>query len=284
MPRHFADLTGAATLPTGTFQLAHRVVDDLVKNNATGVIHGPAGTGKTYAVESALEDQATCGGPAVCALSFTARPTMRLVADQLLAALTGIAAPKSRNRFHITNRLLDLLSHPKRLVVVDEAQRLNSDCIELLRHLHDDPKTKFALLYVGGDGCWEVLSREPMLRSRVFRRLPFRPPPRKRAAESLRRQDEGPDGAAPALRMSLMDSVGDACARYGRTCSDAEKKAYEDKLKKDGDWDTCVAQWAVGTAITGAFAGAFAGGVGALPGGLIGWAGGATPRMVVCSF
>ncbi|MFD3541522.1 AAA family ATPase [Streptomyces sp. NPDC058662] len=87
----------------------------------------------------------------------------------------GTEAPKSRNRFHITNRLLDLLSHPKRLVVVDEAQRLNSDCIELLRHLHDEPKTRFALLYVGGDGCWEVLSREPMLRSRVFRRLPFRP-------------------------------------------------------------------------------------------------------------
>ncbi|MBV7672473.1 hypothetical protein STHAL_23785 [Streptomyces halstedii] len=87
------------------------------------------------------------------------------------------------------------------------------------------------------------------------------------------------------LRMSPMDDVGDACARYhGHTCSDAEKKAYEDKLKKDGDWDKCVAQWAVGTAITGAFAGAFAGGVGALPGGLIGWAGGATAGMVVCSF
>ncbi|GAA4076734.1 hypothetical protein GCM10022284_10780 [Streptomyces hundungensis] len=86
-------------------------------------------------------------------------------------------------------------------------------------------------------------------------------------------------------RMSPMDNVGDACARYqGHTCSDAEKKAYEDKLKKDGDWDKCVAQWAVGTAITGAFAGAFAGGVGALPGGLIGWAGGATAGMVVCSF
>ena len=24
---------------------------------------------------------------------------------------------------------------------------------------------------VGGDGCWEVLSREPMLRSRIFRRV-----------------------------------------------------------------------------------------------------------------
>ncbi|MFE0063469.1 AAA family ATPase [Streptomyces sp. NPDC059003] len=97
---------------------------------------------------------------------------MRLVADHLLAALTGTTAATSRNRFHITNKLLDLLAHPRRLVVVDEAQRLSSDCIELLRHLHDEPKTKFALLYVGGDGCWEVLSREPMLRSRVFRLLP----------------------------------------------------------------------------------------------------------------
>lgn len=96
MPRHFADLTGAATLPTGTFQLAHRIVDDLVANNATGVIHGPAGTGKTYAVESALEDQAARGGPAMCALSFTARPTMRLVADHLLAALTGTEAQRHR--------------------------------------------------------------------------------------------------------------------------------------------------------------------------------------------
>ena len=50
--------------------------------------------------------------------------------------------------------------------MIDEAQRLNGDCIELLRHLHDHPHTRFALLYVGGDGCWEVLSREPMLASR----------------------------------------------------------------------------------------------------------------------
>jgi hypothetical protein len=28
---------------------------------------------------------------------------------------------------------------------------------------------------VGGDGCWEVLSRELMLRSRIYRRVTFRP-------------------------------------------------------------------------------------------------------------
>ncbi|MFC6881861.1 hypothetical protein ACFQKB_19050 [Actinomadura yumaensis] len=40
-----------------------------------------------------------------------------------------------------------------RLVVVDEAQRLTGHALELPRHLHDDPDTRFGLLYVGGDGC-----------------------------------------------------------------------------------------------------------------------------------
>lgn len=204
MPRHFAGLAGAAILPTGTFQLAARVMDDLVANNAVGVLHGPAGTGKTFAMEAALERQ-TSRNPnlAITTLSFTAHPTMRLVADQLLTELTGAAIPSSRNRFQITARLMDLLAHPKRLVVVDEAQRLNSDCIEMLRHLHDDTKTNFALLYVGGNGCWEVLSREPMLRSRIFRRLPFRRIPPGDIPALIRDYHRIYEGADPDLLRSI---------------------------------------------------------------------------------
>ncbi len=58
--------------------------------------------------------------------------------------------------------------------MIDEAQRLNRECIEFLRHLHDHPLTRFGLLLVGGDGCWQVLSREPMLRSRMYRRVVFK--------------------------------------------------------------------------------------------------------------
>ncbi|GAA2379123.1 hypothetical protein GCM10010404_39340 [Nonomuraea africana] len=179
MPRHFAGLHGAATLPTNHFQLVGRIIGDLVDHQATGVVHGPAGTGKTYAVEAALETlrDGTAAGTATTIatvnLAFPSRPTMRLVADELLRALTGSKAPSSRSRFYLTAALIDLLTAAPRLVVIDEAQRLTGDCIELLRHLHDHPDTRFALLYVGGDGGWEVLSREPMLRSRVFRRLPF---------------------------------------------------------------------------------------------------------------
>ncbi len=52
MPQHFVNLPGAATLPTRQYQLTGQIIDDLIAELATGVVHGPAGTGKTYAVEA----------------------------------------------------------------------------------------------------------------------------------------------------------------------------------------------------------------------------------------
>lgn len=40
---------------------------------------------------------------------------------------------------------------------------------------------------MGGDGCWEVLSREPMLRSRVFRRVLFTPLSPAEVVQTMRR-------------------------------------------------------------------------------------------------
>jgi DNA transposition AAA+ family ATPase len=60
-------------------------------------------------------------------------------------------------------------------LVVDEAQRLTRHAMEVLRYFYDDPDTQLALLLVGGDGCWETISREPMLASRVYRQRRFGP-------------------------------------------------------------------------------------------------------------
>jgi DNA transposition AAA+ family ATPase len=60
-------------------------------------------------------------------------------------------------------------------LVIDEAQRLTRHAMEVLRYFYDDPDTQLALLLVGGDGCWETISREPMLASRVYRQRRFRP-------------------------------------------------------------------------------------------------------------
>jgi DNA transposition AAA+ family ATPase len=174
MPQHFLNLPGAATLTTKQYQLTGRIVADLVHNLAMGVIHGPAGTGKTYAVEAALEDVETA--PVVqCTLSFQSAPTMFQITQELFRSITGADPRQSASRFDLTRMLIDLLTGPARLLVIDEAQRLTGHCLELIRHLHDHRSTRFSVLYVGGDGCWEALSREPMLASRIFRRLPFQP-------------------------------------------------------------------------------------------------------------
>jgi Rad3-related DNA helicase len=149
-----------------------------------GVVHGTAGLGKTFAVEEAVVDW-----PDIQPywLSFPSRPTMRLVAVTLLSLLTG-GPSEERDRFRATAVLLaELARRQNILVVVDEAQRLNQECIEYLRHLHDHPTTRFTLLLVGGNGCWEVLSREPMLRSRIFRRVTFRPLQSREVVEVLPR-------------------------------------------------------------------------------------------------
>ncbi|MFJ2863981.1 AAA family ATPase [Kitasatospora sp. NPDC087314] len=216
MPRQFVDLAGAATLPTGHFQLTGRVITDLVANAAVGVVHGPAGTGKTYAVEAALEDleqRPASERPSVVLLNFPSRPSMRLIANQLLQELTGAETPASQNRFDLMTKLIGLLASPMRLVVVDEAQRLTGDCIELLRHLHDDRRTRFALLYVGGDGCWEVLSREPMLRSRVFRRLRFEPLPQAQVPELMRRYHPIYEGVGDDLLYEVDNAYGHGTMR-----------------------------------------------------------------------
>lgn len=169
MVRHFLDLAGARTLPTEALLLVERAVDDVAAAGAMGAVHGPAGLGKTFAVEQALARRTEL---ARCWTSFPSRPTMRLVAATLLQELTGVATGRG-NRFALTAQLLEELAAPARVLVVDEAQQLNRECIEFLRYLHDHPLTRFALLLVGGDDAWQVLSREPMLRSRIYRRVAF---------------------------------------------------------------------------------------------------------------
>lgn len=148
--------------------LARIALEDAIDAGAMACIHGRAGLGKTFATEHAL---ASCRA-AFSWLSFPNHPTPRQIADGLLRELTGKTIGGSR--FRITEPLLDELGVGNRVVVIDEAQHLNRDCIEYLRHLHDHDRAHFALVLVGGDGCWEVLSREPMLRSRIYRRVRFR--------------------------------------------------------------------------------------------------------------
>lgn len=179
MTHHFLALDGAATLATEHLLLTRRAVRDAIERCAMAVIHGEAGLGKTFAVE----DLVAGTKEPVLWTSFPSRPTPRLVAADLLERLSGRSG--RRDRFAIVAELVDRLTQGPRLLVVDESQLLTGDCIELLRYLHDDRRTHFALVLVGGHGTWQVLSREPMLASRVFRRVCFAPLSRPQVLEAI---------------------------------------------------------------------------------------------------
>ena len=167
-PTCFLGLEGPAILPTSHFLLTRRAdVEDVIDRAAMGVIHGDAGLGKTFAVQAAL---AAPDDWAIATMSFPNR------ADHA----PGRRHPAARHRRDAQPRLQPLPHHGAAAGGIrahpmagrgGEAQRLNGVCIEYLRHLHDHPATRLALLLVGGNGCWEVLSREPMLGSRVWRRV-----------------------------------------------------------------------------------------------------------------
>lgn len=167
--RHFLRLEHARTLDTDHLLLARRAIRDAESANAMAVVHGEAGLGKTFAVETALDET----DRPVLWTTFPSKPTPRLIAATLLELLTG--RPTRLDRFRAINRLVELLADRDRLLVIDESQLLNGDCIELLRYVHDQPATRFALVLVGGNGTWRVLSAEPMLASRIFRRVRFAP-------------------------------------------------------------------------------------------------------------
>jgi DNA transposition AAA+ family ATPase len=166
---HFLDLPDAQTIKTRPYALTVRAVSDLVEHAGMGLVHGDAGLGKSFAVERAV------AGASVPHhwIAFAYRTTTRVLARDLLALITGV--PEDGKRAVLERGLIDVLADGPQIVVVDEAQNLNHECIEYLRHLHDRKETQFTLLLAGGNGCWELLGRFPMLRSRLYRRIRFAP-------------------------------------------------------------------------------------------------------------
>lgn len=163
------NVPGTSVIQTDCLLLARDNLLDICEELAMGAFWGPAGVGKSYAL---LEASGQVRQMPVTWIEFGHRPTMRHVTIELLGKL-GYDGPMG-SKHDMINPLASLLQTP-RLLVIDEAQRLNTECIDHLRSIHDRVDTRFAIALTGGDGCWETLSKEPMLQSRIWRRTPFTP-------------------------------------------------------------------------------------------------------------
>jgi hypothetical protein len=153
MTGHYQGIVGANTIATEQLLDTADLVKDIVEVRAMGAIYGPAGVGKTFAVDQALADQPEGRWTRS---TFRSRPTTRYLRHELYTDLgLGPAVPNSPVE---TDRILRAaLAERVRLLVIDEAQWLNREVLEYLRYLHDDPR------------------REPMLSSRLYEHLRFSP-------------------------------------------------------------------------------------------------------------
>lgn len=165
---HFNDLRGANLLETPSWILGRQAIKEVAAKRSIASLTGEPGTGKSFCLASVAPELPL----PVRRIEFDHRPTMRSVTVALLERLTKNTSSGSKR--DLLTPLIECLATPV-VLMVDEAQRLNRECLDHLRYLHDHRETSFALVLAGGQGCWEVLGREPQLRRRIWRPVFFTP-------------------------------------------------------------------------------------------------------------
>jgi hypothetical protein len=129
-------------------------------------LSGNAGVGKTFALDTVLAARPRPARRArLVRLVPRPAPTPLSLRSDLADAANLEARLKDPGAFDAALR--EALAARDHLLVVDEAQRLDSTCFEYLRYLFDDPHARLAIVLVVGERGQAVLRRQKMLVSRT---------------------------------------------------------------------------------------------------------------------
>ena len=161
---HYLGLPGARIVATPALLALRDNLADVIDARAMMCVHGDAGLGKTLSVNASLRALAPAD---VCRVQFRARPTPRDIRHVLFDVL-GVSGAPPGSPIEFDALLKDVLAERFRVLVCDGAQWLSRECFEFWRYLWDDRGTDIAIVFVGGGDCYRVLTREPMLSSRVY--------------------------------------------------------------------------------------------------------------------
>jgi Cdc6-like AAA superfamily ATPase len=172
--RHHASPPGVGIVETEGLLLSERSLHYVIANRLLGALTGISGTGKTFTLEELLRGRQELR---VVWIEVQVKPTMLSIARAIALQLLGEIPTGSRHElsYHLQDELVDQPDGRPLVLIFDEAQRLNRECAEYLRYLHDPHTTRFAMVLAGGNGCWETIRREPMLHSRVHEPVFFKP-------------------------------------------------------------------------------------------------------------
>jgi DNA transposition AAA+ family ATPase len=153
-----------------------RLITDPERSSPTmGVITGLAGIGKTIATQDYLDSvtpHTHTALPTAIKVKVMPRSTPRALAKTVLDGL--LEKPKGNNIYEMADEAaLAIERNEVKLIVVDEADRLNEDSFDVLRHLYD--KTGCPIVLVGLPNILRVIERHEKFSSRVGLRMHFLP-------------------------------------------------------------------------------------------------------------
>ncbi|MET7574939.1 ATP-binding protein [Streptomyces sp. NPDC005492] len=164
---HYMGLPGArAMLTSASAETYANLVTTLKADAGKGAImcvHGGVGLGKTFAVNLHLDELAP-------------HTTLRIkVGSAKIQALRAALYKKldlpgeaPLNSTRCEAMLKEALSDTPRVLVVDEAQWLDTRAFEFIRELWDDEDTRLAVVLVGAETCYQKIKNRPALDSRIL--------------------------------------------------------------------------------------------------------------------
>ncbi|MGW7719191.1 AAA family ATPase [Streptomyces chartreusis] len=164
---HYLGLPGAAAILTKASEETYANLHTTLRaDNGRGAImcvHGGVGLGKTFAVNSHLDDLAPHNTLRI-KLSSSKIQALRAALYKKLD-LPG-QAPANSTRCE--TMIKEDLSETSRVLVVDEAQWLDTRAFEFIRELWDDEDTRLAVVLVGAESTYQKIKNRPALDSRIL--------------------------------------------------------------------------------------------------------------------
>ncbi|MFF3403546.1 AAA family ATPase [Streptomyces sp. NPDC002659] len=164
---HYLGLAGAHTILTNASQETYaNLVTTLKANGGNGAmmcVHGGVGLGKTFAVNLHLDELA----PHTTLRVKLSSAKLQALREALYKKLDLPGEPPDRIT-RCENMIRAALSEGPRVLVVDEAQWLDTRAFEFIRELWDDENTRFAVVLVGAENCYQKIKKRPALESRIL--------------------------------------------------------------------------------------------------------------------